>query len=234
MIKPEPILLKILIFGQQGVGKTSLLQKLCPNAFIGNLSRSVGVDFHLVQKCLEGKTYKLQFWSVSPTETFSSLSSIMLRNTSIALFMASFDKKRSFKVAKRWKEGFEEAMSKHDFDAVPCVLVANKAELVNKNVFLSNLKDIKEIEIFSKKEGFDDFLDISVNLNKNLDELVGKIVKLGKIMMQVYDSTNTAYVSVISGFTYSVKSFEEFELLDKRKVKGGSKKGRKKKCCQQR
>lgn len=62
----EPIFIKILIIGDSGVGKTSLLNQYCYNKFASNNPPTVGCDFSTkVLNDFKGKNIKLQLWDIA-------------------------------------------------------------------------------------------------------------------------------------------------------------------------
>jgi GTPase SAR1 family protein len=55
-------LLKVIMVGECGVGKSSLICKLVDNTFSDEPVTSLGMDFKLKTVSAEGKTLKLQIW----------------------------------------------------------------------------------------------------------------------------------------------------------------------------
>jgi GTPase SAR1 family protein len=68
--KGKPLLgeeqLKVIMVGECGVGKSSLICKLVDNTFSDEPVTSLGMDFKLKTVSAEGKTLKLQIWVLSP------------------------------------------------------------------------------------------------------------------------------------------------------------------------
>lgn len=60
MIKEQDYLFKIVIVGNQGVGKSSLFIRFCDDNFADNYLPTIGVDFRFKMIDIEGKTCKLQ------------------------------------------------------------------------------------------------------------------------------------------------------------------------------
>ncbi|QCD84835.1 Ras-related protein Rab-18 [Vigna unguiculata] len=72
-------LFKLLMIGDSGVGKSSLLLSFTTEAF-EDLSPTIGVDFKVKYVTMEGKTLKLAIWDtvydVTRRDTFTNLSDI--------------------------------------------------------------------------------------------------------------------------------------------------------------
>jgi Ras-related protein Rab-18 len=54
--------LKILIIGESGVGKSSLLLRFTDDIFDTELSATIGVDFKVKTLSVDGNTTKLAIW----------------------------------------------------------------------------------------------------------------------------------------------------------------------------
>ncbi len=65
MIKEQDYLFKIVIVGNQGVGKSSLFLRFCDNNFIENYLTTIGVDFRFKMLDVDDKTCKLQIWDTA-------------------------------------------------------------------------------------------------------------------------------------------------------------------------
>ena len=55
-------LYKILLIGDSGVGKSSILNRFVDNTYLENNMSTIGVDFKIKTIELDGKTIKLQLW----------------------------------------------------------------------------------------------------------------------------------------------------------------------------
>lgn len=65
MIKEQDYIFKIVLVGNQGVGKSSLFLRFCDNNFIDNYLTTIGVDFRFRMLEVDDKVCKLQIWDTA-------------------------------------------------------------------------------------------------------------------------------------------------------------------------
>ena len=64
---------KVVLVGNSGVGKSSLLIRFVDDQFKGELLATIGVDFRFRTIEAEGKKVKLQIWDTAGQETFRTI-----------------------------------------------------------------------------------------------------------------------------------------------------------------
>nr|BAG61918.1 unnamed protein product [Homo sapiens] len=68
-------LFKLLIIGDSGVGKSSLLLRFADNTFSGSYITTIGVDFKIRTVEINGEKVKLQIWDTAGQERFRTITS---------------------------------------------------------------------------------------------------------------------------------------------------------------
>jgi Ras-related protein Rab-8A len=66
--KDEPnhdALVKLIIIGDSGVGKTNILMRFCESDFKDNYVATIGVDFKIKVLAVDGMRLKLQIWDTA-------------------------------------------------------------------------------------------------------------------------------------------------------------------------
>lgn len=71
--------IKIIVVGEQGVGKTCLLNQYCYSRFEANSPPTIGCDFTTKVTSLSGKTVRLQLWDIAGQEKYNSVSKLYVR-----------------------------------------------------------------------------------------------------------------------------------------------------------
>jgi Ras-related protein Rab-8A len=66
-------LVKILMIGESGVGKTCMIQRFSKNEFSMNHLSTIAIDFKLKQIEVNGVKLKMQIWDTAGQERFNTL-----------------------------------------------------------------------------------------------------------------------------------------------------------------
>ena len=70
----------LLMIGDSGVGKSSLLLRFSDDKYRESDSSTIGVDFKVKQVELDGKQVKLQMWDTAGQEKYRTITSSYYRN----------------------------------------------------------------------------------------------------------------------------------------------------------
>ena len=66
-------LVKILMIGDSGVGKTCILQRIIKGEFMVNHLTTIAIDFKLKVMDINGTKLKMQLWDTAGQERFNTL-----------------------------------------------------------------------------------------------------------------------------------------------------------------
>ncbi|ETN62758.1 ras-related protein Rab [Anopheles darlingi] len=145
-------LFKLLIIGDSGVGKSSLLIRFSDNTFSGSYITTIGVDFKIRTVLLNGERVKLQIWDTAGQERFRTITNTYYRGTHGVIVVYDVTNSESFGNVKRWLQEIES-----NCDVVNKVLVGNKNDDPNRKVVLTedaqrfaNQMDIRLFETSAK------------------------------------------------------------------------------------
>ena len=119
---------KIIVLGDPGVGKSSLLGRATKNIFNAEYQTTVGFEFLTFTEKIGEKKVKLQIWDTCGQETYKSLISNFYRNASLAMLIYSIDSRETFNNIIKWLKEIK-LQSNPD---IKVVLIGNKADLENK------------------------------------------------------------------------------------------------------
>ncbi|KAH7333826.1 GTP binding protein [Rhizoctonia solani] len=178
--KPVPLKrTKVVILGDQSVGKTSLLARFVYDTFDPTYQATIRVDVTNKRIFLDDQTVRLQLWDTGGQERFHSLIPSYIRDSSVAIIVYDITNRASFMSANKW---VNEVRSERHSDTI-IVLVGNKADSSNKRqvTFEEAIQRADELDI--------PFMETSAKAGHNIKTLFKKIALSLPSMEK--DGTNT-------------------------------------------
>jgi len=119
-------LFKVLLVGDSGVGKSSLLLRFTADTF-DDLSPTIGVDFKVKMMNLGGKRLKLTIWDTAGQERFRTLTSSYYRGAQGIILVYDVSRRATFTdLSDVWLKEVERYSTNED-----CIkmLIGNKGDL---------------------------------------------------------------------------------------------------------
>ena len=94
----EETAIKVILLGESGVGKTSLINAAIGLDFDEKLSPTFSSSFVVKNFIKNNKKYNLNIWDTAGQEMYRSLTKLFIKNAKIVIFVYGIDNKVSFKV----------------------------------------------------------------------------------------------------------------------------------------
>ena len=135
---------KITVIGDGAVGKTSLIQKFTNDTFIEDYIKTIGAQFSVYDKKIDGDKIKLLLWDIAGQTNFDFLRPSFFNNSVAAIIVYSLEEnelgEESFKHIHNWAEDIKEYCGN-----IPVVIFGNKMDLIDeKKVDTSAIEKIIE------------------------------------------------------------------------------------------
>ena len=124
--------LKIVILGDSGVGKTTLLQQYLSGKFTGQSKPTIGADFSKKEILIDNTVVTLQIWDTAGQEKFQSLGYAFYRGADCCALVYDMTNEQSFQSIERWKRVFLENAGPQDPGSFPFACIGNKLDLQNQ------------------------------------------------------------------------------------------------------
>jgi Ras-related protein Rab-18 len=117
---------KVLLIGDSGVGKSSLLLTFLNSNSIHHLSPTIGVDFKIKLLSVGGKRLKLTFWDTAGQERFGTLTSSYYRDAHGIILVYDVTRRESFtNLSEIWAKEVDLYSTDHECIKI---LVGNKLD----------------------------------------------------------------------------------------------------------
>ncbi|XP_061432694.1 ras-related protein Rab-18-like [Lethenteron reissneri] len=117
--------LKILIIGESGVGKSSLLLRFTDDTFDPELAATIGVDFKVKTIAVDGNKAKLAIWDTAGQERFRTLTPSYYRGAQGVILVYDVTKRDTFLKLENWLSELETYTTRSD---IVKMLVGNKID----------------------------------------------------------------------------------------------------------
>ena len=117
---------KLLVVGDSGVGKSSLMHRFADDKYSPNFISTIGVDFKITSIELDNKVVKLQIWDTAGQERFECICTNYYRGAHGAMVVYDATDPESLQsVRTRWLP----AIRRHAKEGIQTILVGNKTDL---------------------------------------------------------------------------------------------------------
>ena len=175
--------IKVILLGDTGVGKSSVINRLKNNTFNYRQQPTLTLEHYNLIIKINTFILRMQVWDTAGQEKFDSITSTYYKSTDVAIFVYSIDKKESLERIPGWIKELEDKNTNDkkaddDEQIMLKILVGNKLDLDNE-------REVKyeDGEKFSKDNKFSLFTEISCkedtdqDNNKKIEsiiEIIGK------------------------------------------------------------
>ena len=123
-------LLKLLLVGESGVGKTCILRWFVNDDFTLSHLSTIAIDFWLNNCNIDGKKVLMQLWDTAGQERYNTLTSAFFKGSDGILVVFSVCDRRSFENVNKWMGQIWRMAPEN----VSLLLVGNKIDLKEKRV----------------------------------------------------------------------------------------------------
>ncbi|KAK7205589.1 ras family-domain-containing protein [Myxozyma melibiosi] len=154
------ILIKLLLIGDSGVGKSCLLLRFSEDSFTPSFITTIGIDFKIRTIDLDGKRIKMQIWDTAGQERFRTITTAYYRGAMGILLVYDVTDEKSFNNIRNWFANVEQ----HASEGVNKLLIGNKCDWEEKRAVST-----EQGKALANELGIP-FIEASAKANINVEE----------------------------------------------------------------
>ena len=208
--------LKIILLGESGVGKTSIILRYYKDLFDPNLQSTIGSTFIKKSLVKNNIKYNMNIWDTSGQEKYHSVTKLFIREASIAILVYAINNAESFKKLDFWIKAVKDICDENAILAI----VGNKFDLIY--AFDNENENKDENEKYVPEEEAKKFAE-----EKNVMFKLVSAKSDGKGIDSLFDELLNKYIAKVLTKTSDNKNKNNAKLENNKKTKNNKKNG----CC---
>ncbi|KEH26012.1 small GTPase family RAB protein [Medicago truncatula] len=122
-------LLKVIVLGDSGVGKTSLMNQYALKKFSLKCKGTIGADFVTKDLQIDNKLVTLQIWDTEGKETFQNVCADFYRGADCCVLVYDVNCFESFDILDSWHDDFLKKGNTSNHGISPFILLGNKVDI---------------------------------------------------------------------------------------------------------
>ncbi|XP_058792639.1 ras-related protein Rab-32-like [Phymastichus coffea] len=131
----KELLFKILVVGDYGVGKSSMVRRFTEGKFSSNYKITIGADFAIKTLDWDPNTkINLQLWDIAGHERFGYMTRVYYKYAVAAALVFDITRVMTFQSVKKWLSDLRDKVQLPDGSKIPVVLLANKCDINQPSV----------------------------------------------------------------------------------------------------
>lgn len=169
MSSRKKTLLKVIVLGDSGVGKTSLLQQFVNGRFSNQYKATIGADFLTRELTIDDKNVTIQLWDTAGQERFQSLGVAFYRGADCCILVYDVTNAKSFEHLGFWKDEFLIQANIKNPASFPFVVLGNKVDIDEAKRAVASKKAIQWAEEKGNIPYFETSAKEAVNIEQAFD-----------------------------------------------------------------
>ena len=173
-IEEYEMMVKIILIGDSGVGKTNIMSKFLKNQFMEESKATIGVEFGSKLFNHEGHKIKAQIWDTAGQEKYKAITGAYYKGSKGALVVYDITQKKSFENIEKWVNDLKVAGD----PKITIILIGNKSDL-------ENLREVQtdEGEKFVEENNLNKYIEVSAKSGFNAQNI---FIEAAKILYDDY------------------------------------------------
>jgi small GTP-binding protein len=166
--------LKIIIIGDSGTGKTTLIKRYLGEE-ITSIKPTIVSEYSTKIFEHNDKMYRIQLWDIGGQDKSTTIAKVFSRESHGCIIVSSVNNNQTLENTENWKETVKDDCKFIDGDDIPFFLLRNKIDLIQTEEEKESIE--KETKIFCDEKGFDLYSITSALENINVKEGIDSFFK---------------------------------------------------------
>ncbi|KAG0222498.1 small GTPase superfamily [Mortierella sp. GBAus27b] len=179
MASRKKVLLKVIILGESGVGKTSLMNQYVNKKFSNQYKATIGADFLTKEVLVDDRLVTMQIWDTAGQERFQSLGVAFYRGADCCVLVYDVNNAKSFETLESWREEFLIQASPRGPENFPFVVIGNKIDMEESKRMISQKRAMN----WCQSKGSIPYFETSAKEAINVEQAFQTIAK-GALMQE--------------------------------------------------
>lgn len=202
---------KVIVVGDQAVGKTCLVNRFCKGVFDKNYKETIGVDFEMERFQVLGVPITLQLWDTSGQERYKCIASTYYRGAQVVIIVFDVNNIRSFSHVRQWQEN---SLAGSDPTAVQLFLVGTKKDLCSPDQYSQMEGDA----LMLAQDISAEYWAVSALTGENVNELFFRVASLAfesSVLAELGESGSSSQVGEVVRISEDVPSLRRSSKTEK-------------------
>ena len=118
--------MKVIVIGEPGVGKTSLIRRISTNKFDTSYLLTIGMDpTEIILKDEQNREQRIMLWDIAGQERFRTFREAFYKGANAAIGVFDLTRPDSLRKLTNWINEYK----KFIFEEIPLILLGNKVDL---------------------------------------------------------------------------------------------------------
>ena len=174
--------IKVILLGNSGVGKTSIINRYVNNVYNSNCETTLGSTYSTREVIKDNVVYKLNLWDTTGQEKYHSITNLFIKGSSIVILVYSIDLLSSFEGLNYWYNSIKENLEGNNY---VLAVVGSKSDLIDEEEEVVSEDEAKNFakernalfKLVSSKED-------PVGINNLFDMLLDELIRMNYITVK--------------------------------------------------
>lgn len=164
---------KVVLAGNEGVGKTSIIFWLTQRRFVEGFHATVGANISDWYVNIHGTDYQTKLWDTAGQERYRSLAPIYFRDSKAAVVVYDVRSKHAAEAIESWITTFREATGPNTI----IVIAGNKCDILSADEYDAAVTKMKELTDHFEVDGYLVSAKTGEGISRLFESVMEKIIR---------------------------------------------------------